>query len=149
MCSNTWAVKAPCADAENGTQHADPLTDNAYIEDGYRYHDVFHFAYAAVLAWSPVTRGLLDCKRRSDPTSIRSTMAGRAGVTEEGISQLVYQYAKTRNMLRGATEVEQAILRTIQGMTRKVGKAALLKVADRAPTFESSILRRGAGLRHE
>ena len=27
---------------------------------------------------------------------------GRAGVTEEGISQLVYQYAKTRDMLRGA-----------------------------------------------
>ena len=29
----------------------DALTDNAHIDDGYRFHDIFHFAYAAVLGW--------------------------------------------------------------------------------------------------
>jgi hypothetical protein len=96
----------------DGDAIGDPLTDNAYVEDGYRFHDVFHLAYAAVLAWSPVARGLLDCKRRSDEDVDRVDDGGRAGVTEEGISQLVYQYAKTRDMLRGATEVDQWILRT-------------------------------------
>jgi hypothetical protein len=28
------------------------LTDNAYDPDGYRFHDVFHFAYASVLGWA-------------------------------------------------------------------------------------------------
>jgi NTP pyrophosphatase (non-canonical NTP hydrolase) len=116
-------------------QIGDPLTDNAYVEDGYRYHDVFHFAYAAVLAWSPVTRGLLDCKRRSDRAVDRVDDGGRAGVAEEGISHLVYQYAKTRDMLRGATEVDQWILRTIQQMT------ADFEVARRTPAdWERAIL---------
>jgi NTP pyrophosphatase (non-canonical NTP hydrolase) len=43
------------------------LTDNAYDPDGYRFHDVFHFAYAGVLAWSPITRALLRRKRKSRP----------------------------------------------------------------------------------
>src|SRR5665811_1983534 len=30
------------------------LTDNQYIDDGYRYHDIFHLAYMAILGWSPV-----------------------------------------------------------------------------------------------
>ena len=41
------------------------LTDNAYDPDGYRFHDVFHFAYAAVLGWSPITRAMLRRKRKS------------------------------------------------------------------------------------
>ena len=43
------------------------LTDNAYDPDGYRFHDVFHLAYAAVLGWSPITRALLRRKRKSRP----------------------------------------------------------------------------------
>ena len=43
----------------------DALTDNSHEDDGYRYHDVFHLAYAAVLGWSPVCRALLKCKRKS------------------------------------------------------------------------------------
>src|SRR5262249_37521216 len=53
----------------------------------------------------------------------------------EGISQLVYQYAKTRDMLRGAKEVDQAILKTIQNMT------ADFEVARRTPAdWERAIL---------
>jgi NTP pyrophosphatase (non-canonical NTP hydrolase) len=119
----------------DGTVIGDPLTDNAYVEDGYRYHDVFHFAYAAVLGWSPVTRALLDCKRRSAKDVDRVDDGGRAGVTEEGISQLVYQYAKTRDMLRGAKEIDQSILKTIQNMT------ADFEVARRTPAdWERAIL---------
>jgi NTP pyrophosphatase (non-canonical NTP hydrolase) len=42
-----------------------PLTDNAYDDDGYRYHDAVHLAYMTVLGWSPVMRSLLKCKRKS------------------------------------------------------------------------------------
>ena len=34
----------------------DRLTDNHLPEDDYRFHDVFHLAFAAVLGWSPTTR---------------------------------------------------------------------------------------------
>lgn len=49
----------------------DALTDNSHEDDGYRYHDVFHLAYAAVLGWSPVCRALLKCKRKSKSRSMR------------------------------------------------------------------------------
>lgn len=45
------------------------LTDNAYDSDGYRFHDVFHFAYAAVLGWSPTTR--LAQAKAQKPTAAR------------------------------------------------------------------------------
>ena len=38
------------------------LTDNAYEDDGYRFHDVMHLAFAAHLGWSPVLRKLLRTK---------------------------------------------------------------------------------------
>lgn len=77
----------------DGRACGDPLTDNAHFENGYRYHDVFHLAYAAVLGWSPVTRKLLNCKRRSNPKTDEIEDGGRASVIEEGISALVFQYA--------------------------------------------------------
>jgi NTP pyrophosphatase (non-canonical NTP hydrolase) len=40
----------------DGRWLGDPLTDNSHVNDGYRFHDSFHLAYAAVLGWSPVTR---------------------------------------------------------------------------------------------
>src|SRR2546425_1996035 len=42
------------------------IQDNAYDDDGYRFHDVFHFAHLAILGWSPVLRKLLKRKRRND-----------------------------------------------------------------------------------
>lgn len=49
----------------NGRIIGSALTDNAYQDDGYRFHDVFHLAYAAILGWSPVLRSLLRLKRQS------------------------------------------------------------------------------------
>jgi hypothetical protein len=37
----------------NGINIGDRLTDNALTPDDYRFHDVFHYGYAAVLTWSP------------------------------------------------------------------------------------------------
>ena len=43
----------------NGVFVGDPLTDNITDRDGYRFHDVFHFSYAAILHWSPTFRSLI------------------------------------------------------------------------------------------
>ena len=45
----------------------DPLRDNAYNSDYYRFHDVFHLSYAVTLGWSPVVRRLMKRKRKSTP----------------------------------------------------------------------------------
>ena len=45
------------------TEPEDPvlrrLFPNAYRDDGYRFHDVMHLTFAALLGWSPVLRSLL------------------------------------------------------------------------------------------
>jgi NTP pyrophosphatase (non-canonical NTP hydrolase) len=52
----------------DGVRVGAPLTDNARNDDGYRFHDIFHLAHAALLGWSPVTRKLLTI----DTTLLRS-----------------------------------------------------------------------------
>ena len=59
------------------------LTDNAYDPDGYRFHDVFHFAFAAVLAWSPVTRSLIRRKAKKQ-TAARRSRGRRPGGRDRG-----------------------------------------------------------------
>ena len=49
----------------NGVFIGDPLTDNIEDSDDYRFHDVFHFAHAAILHWSPTFRALIRQKRKS------------------------------------------------------------------------------------
>jgi len=51
----------------NGVNIGDRLTDNKLEPDDYRFHDVFHLAYAAILGWSPVLRALFKVKRKSRP----------------------------------------------------------------------------------
>src|SRR3989304_6151141 len=36
-------------DKRDNSPIGDPLTDNTYDDDGYRFHDIFHFGYLAVL----------------------------------------------------------------------------------------------------
>ncbi len=50
-----------------GINIGDRLTDNRLEPDDYRFHDVFHLAYAAILGWSPVLRALFKVKRKSCP----------------------------------------------------------------------------------
>lgn len=96
-----------------------PLSDNAYQDDGYRYHDVFHFAYAAVLGWSPVLRNLLNPrrKRKSNPMIDEVEDGGRAQVIEEGISAFVFDYASKHGNLRHAKSVDYHLLKTIKSLT--------------------------------
>ena len=93
------------------------LTDNAYDPDGYRFHDVFHFAYAAVLAWSPVTRSLIRRKRKSRPLLDEVEDGGRAAVIEEGIAALAFDYARRHRMLEGVARLDFQLLRTVKDMT--------------------------------
>ena len=101
----------------DGVQMGDPLTDNAYKPDGYRFHDVFHLACAAVLGWSPVVRKLLGRKRRSNPAFDEIEDGGRAIATEEGISALVFAYARDHRWLEGVISIDYDILKAIRIMT--------------------------------
>lgn len=94
----------------------DRLTDNATRDDGYRYHDVFHFAYAAVLGWSPVMRSMLRCKRKSDSKVDEEQDGARAGIVEEAIAHTVFQYAEGRSLLRNLKHVDHGILQLIRRM---------------------------------
>src|SRR5215210_6227263 len=77
---------------KDGQQVGDPLTDHAFVDDGYRYHDVFHFANAAILGWSPMTRSLFGCKRKSNQQIATVEDGGRAKVLEEVVCALIYDY---------------------------------------------------------
>ena len=99
-----------------GKQFGDDLTDNAYEGDGYRFHDVFHLAFAAVLGWSPITRSLLGKKRKSNPQVDEVEDGGRAKAIEEGISALIFAFGKDYAFLEGKPSVSSELLRTIRGM---------------------------------
>lgn len=101
----------------DGVQLGNDLTDNAYEDDGFRFHDVFHLAYAGVLGWSPIIRALMHRKRKSNPKVDEVEDGGRAKVIEEGISAMVFSYAEDHNFLEGAEAVSYNLLRTINGMT--------------------------------
>jgi len=101
----------------NKQQIGNDLTDNSYSNDGYRFHDVFHLSYAAVLGWSPVTRSNLKCKRKSSPRTDEVEDGGRAAAIEEGISALVFSYAKDHRFLEGVDVIDYQILKTIKNMT--------------------------------
>lgn len=101
----------------DGKKFGDPLRDNRYEDDGYRYHDIFHVTHASILGWSPTLRALLRRKRKSDPRVDEVEDGGRAIVIEEGISAMVFSYAERRNFLEGAEGVDYDLLRTIKDMT--------------------------------
>ena len=102
-----------------GKQFGDELTDNAHVKDGYGYHDVIHLSFAAVLGWSPLARKLLGVKRKSDQRrSIEVEDGGRAIATEEGLSAMIFAYARDYNLLEGKSSVSTELLRMIKNMVR-------------------------------
>ena len=98
----------------DGKQVGDPLTDNAYSSDGYRFHDVFHFGFAAGLAWSPVTRKNPGCKRKSNPQIEEVEDGGRATAIEEGLSAIIFDYAKKHRFLEGISSLDYDLLKLIK-----------------------------------
>lgn len=98
----------------NNVVIGDALTDNAHEDDGYRYHDVFHLAYAAVLGWSPVCRALLKCKRKSDQKTDEVEDGARAAIIEEAVSILVFNQAEERNWYSDKSSIDISLLKTIR-----------------------------------
>ncbi|MEM6368479.1 MAG: hypothetical protein AAF851_09265 [Myxococcota bacterium] len=96
----------------------DPLSDSIHDSDGYRYHDVFHFAHAAVLHWSPVVRSLLKRKRKSRPEVDEAQDGGRAIVIEEGLTAWLFSRAKKLDFFQGLQRVSLDLTRTIQEFVR-------------------------------
>lgn len=108
------------------------LKDNAYEDDGYRYHDILHLSFATHLGWSPVWRKLLR-DRKIDPLAKRTPPSvddaedgGRPQVIEEGIVHAAYVYADQHNFMAGVSAVDWQLLRHIIQMTAK------LEVKDRS-----------------
>lgn len=73
-----------------GKQLGDDLTDNAYDEDGYRFHDIMHLANAAKLGWSPVLRSLMGRKRKTDSKVDEIEDGARAKIVEEAVVKVVH-----------------------------------------------------------
>jgi hypothetical protein len=104
--NGTWQTRIH----RDGNPVGDPLTDSSANPDGYRLHDAFHLSYATILGWSPVTRSLLSCKRRSNPTTDENEDGGRAIVIEEAISALIFSYATAHDYFRGHDHIDPALL---------------------------------------
>lgn len=104
----------------DGQQIGDDLTDNSYSQDGYRFHDIFHLSYAAVLGWSPVTRMMLRCKRKSNRRVDEVEDGGRAKAIEEGVAALVFQYAEEHKLLKEINSIDFGLLKTIKNLTSRL-----------------------------
>jgi len=102
----------------NGEQIGNDLTDNAHEPDGYRFHDVFHFAHAAILGWSPVTRLILKRKRKSNKKTDEVEDGGRAIAIEEGVTALIFSYAEQHEYFDGISELDYSLLKTILDLTQ-------------------------------
>jgi NTP pyrophosphatase (non-canonical NTP hydrolase) len=102
----------------NGVIVGDRLTDNKAEADDYRFHDVFHVAYAVHLGWSPILRGLFRVKRKSRPSLDETEDGARAGLIEEGIATFIFGRALERNLFEGLQSLDFDLLKLVQGFVR-------------------------------
>lgn len=100
----------------NGLIVGDRLSDNIQNPDGdgYRFHDIFHFSYAVFLGWSPVTRALLKCKRKSNSKIDEGEDGARAIIIEEAISATIFSYSKELNYFQNIKSIEYSLLKIIK-----------------------------------
>ena len=94
------------------------MTDNKLVPDDYRFHDVFHLAYAAILGWSPVTRALFKVKRKSDPKVDEDEDGARATLIEEGISTWIFNHAIRLDYFSGVDNLDFSLLKTVKEFVR-------------------------------
>jgi NTP pyrophosphatase (non-canonical NTP hydrolase) len=127
-----WEARNPGAHPHakltvDGNEVGDPLHDNAYADDGYRFHDVMHLAHAAYLGWSPNLRAILKRKRKSDSEVDHVEDGARARIIEEAIVAIVFDYARKHEFLHAVRSVDDGLLKTVRGMTAglEVGQATL------------------------
>lgn len=108
-----------------GGQVGAPLTDNATLADGYRFHDALHLAFAAVLGWSPVLRALLRLKRKSDPIVDEVEDGARAIYAEEGLAAVLSRLAESRQNFSSETAIDSVTLTVVQAACTGLEVAAL------------------------
>lgn len=106
--------------SKEGEPIGDPLTDNAHEDDGYRFHDIFHFGYVAYLGWSPVIRKLMKLKRKSSETTDEIEDGARAGITEELITLYIYNHAQYHRLFKYSNRVDSEVLTTVQKLVNKI-----------------------------
>jgi len=99
----------------NNLNFGDRVTDNIEDPDGYRYHDIFHFAHAVHLGWSPVVRALLRAKRKSDAAADEEQDGARAVILEEAVAAIVFSRAKHLAFFDGLDHVDYDLLKTVHG----------------------------------
>lgn len=102
----------------NNIHVGDRLTDNTYDDTGYRFHDAIHYAFMAILGWSPVMRRLFKVKRKSNSKKDEVDDGARAGIIEEAIVGLTYDYARDQAMLEGQNEIDYSRIKIIQRLCR-------------------------------
>lgn len=118
------------------------IDDNSTLEDHYRYHDVFHFAYVAFLWWSPVVRALLRKKRKSVPDIDRIQDGARAKDTEEAATAFIYSYVSQQSFLETSTNIDTGLLTAVRTLLRAYEVSACLeKEWERAILEASRVLR--------
>ena len=128
----------------NNQPVADQLGDNTYDDTGYRFHDVFHLANAAVLGWSPVARTrFFQRKRKSNPRVDNVEDGGRAIVIEEAIAAYMFAYARNHNYLEGVTSLDFHVLKTFRAFTE-----GLEVEARQLWEVEDAVLQGAAAWRH-
>ncbi len=87
-----------------GKRLGNELTDNAYDDDGYRFHDILHLANVAHLGWSPVTRKLLGLKRKFDDKIDEVEDGARAQIVEELVVKAIHSEGVHLAQQDGAAE---------------------------------------------
>src|SRR5690606_6940903 len=97
-----------------GKQLGDDITDNSHKDDGYRFHDIFHFGFVAFLGWSPVIRKLMGIKRKSIEVTDEIEDGARATITEELVSLYIYNFAVDHQLFKYSNNVDSEVLKTIQ-----------------------------------
>jgi NTP pyrophosphatase (non-canonical NTP hydrolase) len=109
VAGRTYVV-VQCNDLNVG----DRLTDNRIEQDDYRFHDVFHLAYAAHLGWSPTLRSLFKVKRRSRPEIDENEDGARARLIEEGVAAWVFNHGMRSHSFRSTTSLDYGLLKAVR-----------------------------------
>ena len=99
---------------KDGIAIGDVLTDNRQGDDDYRFHDVFHMAYAAVMGWSPTLRRLLKRKRKSDPKIDEIQDGARAVLIEEGIATWIFNHAQRLEYFENLNALDYSMLKNVR-----------------------------------
>jgi NTP pyrophosphatase (non-canonical NTP hydrolase) len=104
-----------------GRKVGDRLGDNTHSESGYRFHDVFHLANAAILGWSPLARSVIFNRKRRDDNIVDAVEdGGRAIVIEEGMVAFLFEHARHHRWFEDVHDVDYAVLKTVRVMTAEL-----------------------------